>query len=222
MKKHICLASLFILVASVLAFGQTSDVVGQLSDETGAVLPGVTITLRNVDTGMVRTTVTSERGLYSIRAVPPGNYELTAELEGFETITQTGLKLTIGATATLNITLRIAAVREVITVTGEAPLIEGTQSDISTDIPQQMIENLPLLGRNFVNLALLAPGTGVQTTFDPTKERDGDISGVSFGASSGRENNMMIDGGDNNDDVVGSFLQFFPQDSIQEFEVITT
>ena len=118
MKKHICLASLFILVASVLAFGQTADVVGQLSDETGAVLPGVTITLRNVDTGMVRTTVTSERGLCSIRAVPPGNYELTAELDGFETVTQTGLKLTIGATATLNITLRIAAVREVITVTG--------------------------------------------------------------------------------------------------------
>ncbi|MDH5406371.1 MAG: TonB-dependent receptor, partial [Candidatus Aminicenantes bacterium] len=222
MKKHICLASLFILVASVLAFGQSAYVVGQLSDETGAVLPGVTITLKNVDTGMVRTTVTSERGLYSIPAVPPGNYELTAELEGFETITQIGLKLTVGATATINITLRIAAVREVITVTGETPLIEGTQSDISTDIPQQMIENLPLLGRNFVNLALLAPGTGVQTTFDPTKERDGDISGVSFGASSGRENNMMIDGGDNNDDVVGSFLQFFPQDSIQEFEVITT
>jgi len=222
MKKLICFASFFLLVASALAFGQTADVVGQVVDETGAVLPGVTITLKNVDTGMTRTTVTSERGLYSIRAVPPGNYELTAELEGFETVTQTGLKLTIGATATLNITLRIAAVREVITVTGETPLIEGTQSDISTDIPQQMIENLPLLGRNFVNLALLAPGTGVQTTFDPTKERDGDMSGVSFGASSGRENNVLIDGGDNNDDVVGSFLQFFPQDSIQEFEVITT
>ncbi|MDH5406120.1 MAG: TonB-dependent receptor [Candidatus Aminicenantes bacterium] len=222
MRKHIFLVSLFILFASVLAFGQTADVVGQLSDETGAVLPGVTITLRNVDTGMVRTTVTSERGLYSIRAVPPGNYDITAELEGFETLTQTGLKLTIGTTATINISLKIAAVREMITVTGETPLIEGTQSDISTEIPEQMIANLPLLGRNFVNLALLAPGTGVQTTFDPTKERDGDISGVSFGASSGRENNVMIDGGDNNDDVVGSFLQFFPQDSIQEFEVITS
>jgi len=222
MKKLICFASFFVLVVSALAFGQTANVVGQVVDETGAVLPGATITLENVDTGMLRTTVTSERGLYSIRAVPPGNYQITVELEGFETITQTGLKLTIGATATINLALKIAALREVITVTGETPLIEGTQSDISTDIPEQMIENLPLLGRNFVNLALLAPGTGVQTTFDPTKERDGDMSGVSFGASSGRENNVMVDGGDNNDDVVGSFLQFFPQDSIQEFEVITS
>src|SRR5262249_22690522 len=85
----------------------------------------------------------------------------------------------------------------------------------------ELIQNVPVAERNAITLALLAPGVQGAPYFDPTKSRD-NFDGVSFGASSASENLVLVDGGDNNDDVVGSILQFYPQESIQEFEVITS
>jgi hypothetical protein len=226
MKKLI--TNLFVAVSliallslPIFAQGTTATINGTVSDETGAVLPGVTVTAKNVGTGRELFGVTSNLGRYTITGLTPGAYELRAELEGFARYVQSGLTLNIGQIYTIDIVLKLATVAETITVTGEAPLIETTDSQVGTVIGEKLIDNLPLLGRNFFNLALTVPGTSEQTYFDPTKAREGGIDGVGMGAAGGRENLILVDGGDNNDDVVGSLLQFYPQDSIQEFEVIT-
>jgi hypothetical protein len=221
LKILISISLLGLLSLPIFAQGTTATLNGTVSDETGAVLPGVTVTAKNVGTGMELFSVTSNLGRYTIPGLSPGSYEISAELEGFARYVQSGLTLNVGKTYTINIVMKLATVAETITVTGEAPLIETTRSQVGTVIGEKLIDNLPLLGRNFFNLALAVPGSSEQTYFDPTKARDGGIDGVGFGAGSGRENLVLVDGGDNNDDVVGSVLQFYPQDSIQEFEVIT-
>jgi hypothetical protein len=221
LRLFIAVTLIGLISLPLFAQGTTATVNGTVNDETGAVLPGVTVTAKNVGTGMELFSVTSNLGRYTITGLAPGSYEIRAELEGFSLYLQKGLTLNIGKTYTIDIIMKLGTVAETITVTGEAPLIETTRSEVGTVIGEKLIDNLPLLGRNFFNLALTVPGSSEQTYFDPTKAREGGIDGVSFGAGSGRENLVLVDGGDNNDDVVGSVLQFYPQDSIQEFEVIT-
>ena len=145
----------FALLLLVIAFGpampstaQTTSgtIAGLVTDAQSAVLPGVTLTLRNAETGFTRTAVTEADGRYRLAGLPPGRYELRAELSGFAPIEVTDITLTIGLEIGRNITMQLQGVQESLTVTAQPPIVETTRTDVSGVITQQQIETLPLAG----------------------------------------------------------------------------
>lgn len=189
----------------------TALVKGDVTDQTKSVLPGVTITARNDDTGLTRTTVTDERGRYQIPALHPGRYSLIAELVGFARVQRTGLTLTIGQEATLNLQLQLVSVQETVTVTSEAPLVEVTKTTLGSTITAKKLDELPLQGRDYSNLVTLAAGV----------TPDGGTAGMaSFGRNSGRVGYRVDGVSQENNLTVGSRGNLSP-DSVQEFQVLT-
>src|SRR6266545_3930397 len=135
--------------------------IGAISDSTGAVLPGVTVTASNEATGNKFVGVTDERGIYRV-PVRIGNYQVTAELQGFATAMRADVQLLVGQTATLNLQMAPSTVQETVTVTGEAPLIDLKNSSLGGNIDGRQVQELPVNGRNWMALALLAPGSRTQ------------------------------------------------------------
>ena len=120
------------LLAVVPTFGQgaIAEINGNAVDQSGAVLPGVTVTLTEETTGLVRTVVSNDTGRFTVQALQPGRYTMRAELQGFQTQAMTGVTVNVGQALTINFTLPIGGLQDQITVTGEAPLIEVTQTEI--------------------------------------------------------------------------------------------
>lgn len=141
-----------------LAQVTTGTILGTVSDSTGAVIPGAAVTLRNVNTGITRTVTTDAVGRYRASQLPLGDYEITAETPGFQAIVRSGVTLTVGREATVDFALRVGAVAERITVTGEAPLIETTNATVSGLVDERTMRDLPLLGRSFADLTSTQPG----------------------------------------------------------------
>jgi hypothetical protein len=138
---------------------QTSaTVTGTIVDPSGGVLPGVSLTLRNVATGLVRTTVTSPEGRFVFAGLPASSYELTAELSGFRRLVQQNVAVTVGETMSLSLSMAVGGVEQTVTVTGGAPLVNTATPELSFLVGERAIESLPLNGRNYVDLALLQPG----------------------------------------------------------------
>ncbi len=136
----------------------TGTISGTVHDPSGAVLPGVAITVTNTETNLVRTAVTGARGRYVLAAVPPGRYELRAELTGFKPHVRRDLDLAVAETLPLNITLQIGELSIVDVVVGTTPLVNTASSELSYLVGAETIERLPLNGRNYTDLALLQPG----------------------------------------------------------------
>jgi len=191
----------------------TAQVSGHATDESGGVLPGVTITAINEETGAQRSVTTAETGAYQLTGLEPGRYTFTAELQGFATLKQTGVTLSVSQAARLDLPMKVAGLEEAVTVTADTPLISTTKSEIGLTVTPKQIDELPLNGRNFLELALLAPGVKV-----PLERSQTDIS---FGGSSGRSTYVQVDGADNNDDTVGGSETGFSMESIREFQVVT-
>jgi Carboxypeptidase regulatory-like domain/TonB dependent receptor len=206
-----------IVVTNLFAQGGSGALVGYIVDESGAALPGVTITASNAATGFNRSAVTTADGGYRLGPLPPGRYTLVAELSGFASINAKNVEVQVATDRTLNLTLKPAAVKEQITVTAEAPLVATTPS-VGTVVSQQELQNLPLNGRQFANLGSLAPGTSLSVNGDPTKP--GQLT-IALNGGSGRNVNFLIDGGDNTDDTIGGALQNFNIDAVQEFKIQT-
>jgi hypothetical protein len=146
------------------AYAQSTSatVQGVVTDNQGAVLPGVIVTVTNADTGLARDVVSTDAGFYRIAALPPGTYTVAATLEGFAAYNRTGLLLTVGQTATIDIPLALAGVSEAVTISAETPLIDTTSNALGTTVSNAQLDDLPLAGRDFATLARLAPGvTGV-------------------------------------------------------------
>jgi outer membrane receptor protein involved in Fe transport len=190
---------------------------GAVPDADGGALPGVTVTLTNTATGYSRVAPTGADGRFRFAAVPIGDYQVRFELSGFSTLTQEGVTINVGTTRDLDVTLQVASVEEAITVTTEAPLIR-TEPSIGTVVSQEELENLPLNGRQFANLAILAPGTTLAYNSDPTKP--GQLQ-VQLAGGIGRNVNYIMDGGDNTDDTIGGALQNFNLESVAEFNIQT-
>jgi hypothetical protein len=188
-------------------------IVGVVVDAQGGVLPGVTLTARNADTGVVRTTVTEADGKFRLPGLPPGRYDLRSELSGFAPVDVKGLELTIGLELTHNIALQLQGVQESLTVTGLSPVVETTKTDVSGVITQQQIEMLPLGNRQPVALALLMPGTS-QDAVRPRKFNANLGAGAFTNAGA-----FLIDGLWNKEPCTGEPRQDFPQASIREFKV---
>jgi hypothetical protein len=208
------------LPVPLLAQSQAAEgaIEGTVTDESGAVLPGATVTVRNPATGLTRETPTDASGLFRAPLLPVGNYDVSVSLQGFATVKRTGLTLNIGETLAVDVTLKVASAQEEITVTAEAPLLEATRSQQSSVVNARAVANLPVNGRNFIDFVLTTPGV----TRDP---RGGDIS---FAGQRGTLNSLVIDGADNNNTFFGQTLgrtgsgrapYQFSQDAVQEFQV---
>src|SRR5262245_6831405 len=150
------LIAVTILFLAPPSYAQEATFTGTATDSTGSVLPGVTITAVNAASGNVFTTVTDERGQFRL-PVRVGSYAIKAELSGFGTVNRT-VQILIGQDATVDVQLSPSAVQETVTVTGEAPLVDITGSTVAANIDPRQVEQLPLNGRNWMDLTLLAPG----------------------------------------------------------------
>ncbi|HEY3004738.1 MAG TPA: carboxypeptidase regulatory-like domain-containing protein, partial [Kribbellaceae bacterium] len=181
-------------------------------------MPGVTVSIRNQATGIVRDTVTDAKGLFRAPLLPVGTYEVTASLSGFATTKRANLELTIGQTLTADLSLKVAGTREEVTVTAETPVIEAARTYQASSVHATAVANLPVNGRNFIDFVLTTPGVTRDT-------RGGDIS---FAGQRGVLNSLVIDGADNNNTFFGQTLgrtgsgrapYQFSQDAVQEFVV---
>src|SRR3954454_7143191 len=217
-KRLFLVLTLLLLIPAVLFAQNTgTNLSGRVADESGAALPGVTVTATNDATGFNRSTVTGPDGSYRFLSLPIGTYSVVADLSGFANVTTKDVQLQVATDRTLNITLKQAAVKEQITVTAEAPLV-ATSPSVGTVVSQKELENLPLNGRQFANLGALAPGTTLSTNSDPTKP--GQLT-IALNGGSGRNVNFLVDGGDNTDDTIGGALQNFNIEAVQEFAIQT-
>src|SRR5918992_2056733 len=203
-----------------LAQSATGEIQGTIVDQSGAVLPGVTVSIVNTATGATREVVSDADGLFTVPGLPVGPYEVTASLQGFATQRQPGVRVQVGQTITLRMQLEVAAVAETITVAGTPPVVETTRSEVSSVVNATAVSNLPANGRNFIDFVLLTPGV----TRDP---RQGDIS---FAGQRGTLNSLVVDGADNNNTFFGQALgrtgsgrapYQFSQEAVQEFQVNT-
>jgi hypothetical protein len=195
----------------VSAHAVEADIVGVAKDASGAVLPGVTITARSLDTGLVRVTTTDLQGRYRLVSLPAGTYEVQAELTGFQTVVRRGIVLTINMRADENFTLKVAGLEESVIVRGESPIVETTSSEVGVTFRRTVVDTMPLNGRNPTDLLLLAPGVAEGRT----------RGGYSISGSTERNNSYTIDGVDNNDDIVGGRRVDLQQDVVREFQLVT-
>ncbi|HVF46762.1 MAG TPA: TonB-dependent receptor [Pyrinomonadaceae bacterium] len=209
-------AALFVFSIGVSAQATTADIVGTVEDSAGKVVPGATVTATNAATNQSRSATTSQSGSFSITNLQPGRYTVTTEAASFSKAVVTDVELLVGTNRTLMIELKAGQITEVVEVMADAALIETTKSDLNTSISQTEIENLPLLNRTISNLSVIAPEARPVGNFDPTKTR---LGTVAFNGGDGRGVNVNVDGGDNKDNVVGSLLQNFAYESVQEFQV---
>src|SRR5687768_3085238 len=174
-----------VLAVAPAAHAQESTLTGIVRDISGGVLPGVTVTATNEAQGTTFVAVTDEAGIYRI-PVRAGIYRVSAELTGFTTVVRPGVELLLGRQAALNIDMTVSGLQETVTVTGEAPLLDTTTSNIAGNIDPRQMQELPLNGRNWMNLTMLAPGSRGNSASEIPQDRQGyfqinvDVQQVTF------------------------------------------
>lgn len=208
-----------ILLVSSISKAQktTSDIVGTVVDQSDQAVPGATVTVTSIGTGATRTATTDSAGGFRVPNLQPGRYEVSAEAANFSKSVVKDIELNVGVDFSFTMELKPGAISETVEVTAEGALVQTTRSDLDTSISPKEIENLPLLNRTFAGLSVIAPEARPVGNFDPTKTR---VGNVAFSGGDGRQVNVNVDGGDNKDNVVGSLLQNFSYESIQEFQVL--
>jgi outer membrane receptor protein involved in Fe transport len=197
-----------------------SSISGTVSGADGAGLPGVTVTLRNQESGLVRSAVTAENGTYAISGIKPGNYEVTFELEGFPTVSRRDVELRVGQETRLGATMKLEQISEEIQVTGEAPIVETTSKEIGGTLTTQEFQDLPTQNRSFALFAALLPGV---TPVPSTESTSGDT--IFVNGQDDNSNSFNVDGANNDDDVIGARAGAqtrTPIEAIQEFQVLTS
>jgi hypothetical protein len=149
----------------------TGTISGTVTDQTGGVVPGVDVTITNLDTGVTRSVPSDGEGRYQAPSLALGNYEVRAEQPGFNAFVRRGIELTVGRHAVVNLSLSVGDVAEQVTVTGEAPLVETASTELSQLVSSAEIQDLPIQGRNLTELAVLQ--TGVTELTSQITSRDG-------------------------------------------------
>jgi hypothetical protein len=204
-------ALLFWLIAPGPAFGQGigATMQGVVTDAQKGVMPGVAVTIANVDTGIVRAVVTDANGFYRAPALQPGTYEVTGELAGFVSYKRSGMTLTTGQEARIDFVLQVASVKESVQVVAEAPLVDVSNNTIGTTVTRKDLDNIPLVSRNFLDLANMTPGvTGVGG------------GGVNTAGQLSRNNSYLVDGVSNDDTIVSSSRGGFSLEAVREYVVL--
>src|SRR5258707_149102 len=220
---------LFVVCASLpgTARGQASSAIkGTVYDASGGIVPGAAVVLRNTATNLDRTTSSNEAGAYVIPDIQPGDYNLKISKEGFKTVVQAGISLSVNQTATFDVTLSTGSISDSVTVTAEALTLEASTAELGVAVVKQQVNDLPLNGRNFTQLLNLTPGvstinvaqnstTGGGIWSNPV----GTFSYPSINGQTNRSNLYLLDG-INNQGSFGSTYAIAPiVDAIQEFKV---
>ena len=195
---------------------------GTVQDATGARIPAAKIVVQSADSSLQREAVSEDRGEFRLDDLLPGAYRITVSAASFAPA-QADVSIAVSSVREVTVTLKAAAPGESISVQGQNSSITTQPIDLVSVVHQgvissQDLQTLPLAARSFANIAYLAPGTEPVEPSDPTKAR---ITAVSTGGSSGLNNDLSVDGGDNSDDWIGGFLQNFSPDAVQEFAVRT-
>ncbi|HYL69360.1 MAG TPA: carboxypeptidase regulatory-like domain-containing protein [Candidatus Limnocylindria bacterium] len=196
---------------------QAGSIQGTITDPQGAVVPDAKITITNKDTGAVTTTTTTSAGAFSSGSLTPGNYSVRVEAPNFKT-TEVSVTVLINVVSSANVRLAIGASSAVIEVSANAVNVNTEQAQVSGSLTTQQIENLPVNGRNFLDLAQLEPGVQIQdgSNFDPTKTG---FASISFGGRFGRSARIAVDGVDISDENVGTTTTGIPSSAIAEFQL---
>jgi hypothetical protein len=219
---RLCVGTILLLLVSASAMAQaTAQLTGTVRDESGAVLPGVTVTVTQTDTGFTRTVVTDGTGAYVMPNLPIGPYRLDVSLQGFRSFIQTGIVLQVGAAPTIHAVLAVGNLQETVAVEAAAPLVDVQSAGISEVVENARIVELPLQGRRVTDLIVLA-GAAVNT---------GDVSGqrnrsdaVAISVAGGLRTGVayVLDGAMHNDPYDNTNLPFPFPDALQEFSVATS
>ncbi len=189
---------LFLAVTTSRAQTFRGTILGTVTDTTGAVVPGATITIRNVDTGLVRTTVSQADGSYRVPELPIGTYDVTVEKPDFQTSVTNIVKVDVAAERRVDSVLKPGAVKEQITVSGEElPVIETTSDTLGGTLTQETVKDIPINGRDYTKLIYLNPG--VAGSPDQITDSPGSFGEFSMNGARGRSNNYLLDGTDMND-----------------------
>ncbi len=197
----------------------TGALIGTVTDKSGAVVPGADVKLTSKQTGLARAVTSNEAGQYRFDLLPSGTYEVRISKPGFASAVFDNVGLSVSQTTTIDAALAPSSQTEVVTVeSAGAPLVDTERSDVSLPVTTREIEDLPLNGRDFVNLAYLAPGARPVNSYDPTKNR---IGVFAVDGSSGRNVNVTVNGIDDKDNTVGGPVMQLPLEAVQEFQIST-
>ena len=234
MTKRLCVSGgLLCLALSICsplpAQVSTGEIAGAVLDASGAAVPKAKVTATNTETGTaVRTMLSGPAGGYIMTLLPPGSYTMSVESPGFRKVVQTGITLQVSQRIRLDFTLQLGQVTETVEVKEAAPLLESQSSSVGSTIGQQFVDELPLNGRNFVQLAILTPGvngTGYSTsgTIQSGARPDDRRPGTEIFSNGNREgsNNFLYDGVDNNERLIQLIVLRPPVEAIREFRVQT-
>jgi Carboxypeptidase regulatory-like domain/TonB-dependent Receptor Plug Domain len=212
-------------LAAICFAQRTTEVSGRITDASQAVITNATVTVTNVDTRIERTTASNELGYYTVALLPPGNYQITVQHEGFRPITQSGITLVVDQTARVDFALQVGAVTEKVEVTANASLVETQSSTLKGVVDEHRIRELPLNGRDAAQLILLMPG--VYGTTDTSGLQQGGSArgviqpGISSNGARGNMVNYSLDGAYHNDGYTNVSLPIPDPDALQEFSVQT-
>lgn len=212
-----------LLATSAWAQGERGTITGTVTDSSGAVIPSASLTLRNVGTNIRTIAESNSAGLYTFPALSPGAYELSVEKQGFRTRRVSGIQLTTGLTATIDAVLEVGQVTEAVEVQASAVLIEAQTSSLSKTVETRRVVELPLIGRNPLQLAALAPGV------IPSRGQVG-VGGDAIGQAANsrisgglaQQNAILMDGGDSRGFTSGGQAFSFPIEAVAEFKVETS
>src|SRR6202790_364197 len=193
---------------------------GTVKDASGGSVAKASLTLREVNTNRTYSAVSNDNGLYVIPNLPSGTYELTTEAQGFAKSTQTGIVLTVGQVATIDVNVSVAQTAEKVVVTTETPPVEPTRTEISQVISTNQIQSLPISGRLFTDFALLTPGVTTGRTSLQSTITEAEVTRISFGGMRDLSNMVTVDGADTINTATGSQRGTPSQEAVSEFRVV--
>jgi len=213
------LALLCLSAASLFAQVNSSAALrGTVTDKSKAVIPNADVKILNKEIGLERATTTGQEGLYQFDLLPAGHYEIRISMKGFSTALIPNVELSVGQTTAIDASLSPSSQAETITVEASAPLVDVQKTDVSRAVTPAEVQNLPLNGRDFANLAFLAPGAKPVNSYDPTKNR---IAIFGVNGSTGRNVNLTVNGIDDKDNTVGGPVMQLPLEAVEEFNIST-
>jgi hypothetical protein len=224
MKRTLVLLAMVLLTICFSGFAQdTARIDGTVTDKSGAVIPGAKVTIANPDKGYTRELVSDSAGVFSISAIPIGDYVVTAEASGFQKLVRSGITLQVGQVQRVDMQLTVGQVTQEVTVTGNLPKVQTDTAAISSVISNTQIQNLDLNGRNWVSLALLVPGAVPDNGLNTSSVGVYGNNSISFNGNRMQYNNWEIDGGNNTDEGSASTFNTYPSlDTIAEFRISTS
>jgi hypothetical protein len=213
-----CLAAALVLLTAVSGYAQQATITGRIVDASEAAMPGVTVTIANTETGVKHAATTNAEGLYTVPLLPPGRYSIRVELSGFQPQTRTGITLDVQQAVRFDFTLEIGAVAEVVEV--RAPLVDSQTSSLGQVIDNTTVRELPLNGRNVLELSRLTPGvTLLATPFLDT--RNFNLTSVSINGGQGGSNAVLVDGSTTTLPERNEYAVAPNADAVQQFRVQT-